>query len=67
MRLKGIDSAGNQYITKEPDWVEREGEGEGKIYVAQKSFSFFLNFLIYFINFSHRIVLYVRRDLSEVI
>lgn len=49
MRLKGINSIANQYITKKPDWMERKKEGEGKICVAQKSFSIFLYFLITFI------------------
>lgn len=49
MRLKGINSIANKYVTKEPDWVEREEEGEGKICVAQKSARILSNFLIPFI------------------
>lgn len=44
-----INSIANQYITKKLDWVEREEEGEDKLYIPQKSFSIFLNFLITFI------------------
>lgn len=44
-----MNSTANQYITKKPDWMEREEEREGKIYVDQKSFSICLNFLIPFI------------------
>lgn len=44
-----MNSTANQYITKKLDWVEREEEREGKIYVDQRSFSICLNFLIPFI------------------